>query len=89
MANHKQALKRHRQNVKRNARNRARRSMVKTAIRKARDAFGVAEGNAETLFREAIGHIARARTKGLVHKNTAARRIAKLTKAFSRAAQEG
>ena len=85
MANHKQALKRHRQNVKRNVRNRARRSMVKTAVRKAREAFTAGEETAETLVGEAIGQIARARSKGLVHKNTAARRIAKLSKAFNRA----
>lgn len=85
MANHKQALKRHRQNIKRNARNRARRSMVKTAVRKAHEAFTTSEQGAETLLRQAIGHIARAHSKGLVHKNTAARRIAKLTKAFNRA----
>jgi small subunit ribosomal protein S20 len=84
VANHKQALKRHRQNVKRNARNRARRSMVKTAVRKAREAFTAGEQGTETLLRQAIGHIARAHSKGLVHKNTAARRIAKLTKAFNR-----
>jgi small subunit ribosomal protein S20 len=85
VANHKQALKRHRQNLKRNARNRARRSMVKTAVRKATEAFTTGEQTAETLLRQAIGHIARAHSKGLVHKNTAARRIAKLTKAFNKA----
>ena len=85
MANHKQALKRHRQNLTRNARNRSRRSMVKTAVRKAQAAFEAGEKTAETLLREAIGHIARARSKGLVHKNTAARRVAKLTKAFNKA----
>ena len=84
MANHKQALKRHRQNIKRNARNRARRSMVKTSIRKAHEAFDAGEKTAETLLRQAIGHISRSCSKGLVHKNTAARRIAKITKAFNK-----
>lgn len=84
MANHKQALKRHRQNLKRNLRNRARRSMVKTAVRKAHEAFDAGEKTAEALLNQAISHIARARSKGLVHKNTAARRISKLTKAFNK-----
>jgi len=84
VANHKQALKRHRQNLKRNARNRARRSMMKTAVRKAREAFTAGEQGAETLVREALSQIGRARSKGLLHKNTAARRVAKLARAFNR-----
>ncbi|MFH1530330.1 MAG: 30S ribosomal protein S20 [Pseudomonadota bacterium] len=82
MANHTQALKRHRQNLTRNARNRARRSMMKTAIRKASEAFVAGGETAEALLRKAIGQISRARTKGLIHKNTAARRVANITKAF-------
>ncbi|MBM4373052.1 MAG: 30S ribosomal protein S20 [Deltaproteobacteria bacterium] len=82
MANHKQALKRHRQSLRRNEANRQRRSLVKSAIRKAREAFEAGEKGAEALVREAISQIARARSKGLLHANTAARRVARIARDF-------
>jgi small subunit ribosomal protein S20 len=80
MANTKSAKKSARQNDKRQERNLARRTAVKTAIKKVITA--VEEGAQETqeLLLDAIAKIARAQGKGLLHKNTAARKISRLTR---------
>lgn len=81
MANIASQVKRNRQNVVRNERNRAARSELKTRIRNALEAAesGDRDGAVEKL-RLAQRHIDKAVTKGLIHKNTAARRKARLTK---------
>jgi small subunit ribosomal protein S20 len=79
MANHKSALKRARQTIKRTEVRRARVSRIKTFIRHVEDA--VLAGNAEAArqaFLLAQPEIHRGVTKGVLHKNTAARRISGL-----------
>ena len=80
MANIKSQMKRNRQNVVRNERNRAMRSELRTRSKAALEA---AESGDEAAAREAL-RIAQKRidmavTKGLVKKNTAARRKSRLT----------
>jgi len=73
------AKKRVRQTEARTARNRARTSQIKTFIKKVETA--VAKGDAEAAvvaFRQAEPQIARGVTKGVLHKNTASRRISRL-----------
>jgi small subunit ribosomal protein S20 len=86
VANHKSAKKRNRQNEKKQARNYALRSMVHTAERKFRAA--IAEKNPsivkETL-QKTISIIMHARTKGILHFNTASRKVARLSRAAHRA----
>ena len=89
MANHKQALKRIRQNIKRRDRNRQRRSLMKTAIRKAREAMTAGQEDSKVLFQDAVRRIAKARTKGLLHASTAARKVAKVSRAFHRSQNQG
>ncbi len=91
MANIKSAKKRVLQTAKRQLRNQARKSSIKTAIKKvviAVESAGLA--NIETtkaLFVAAESKIARAKSKGLMHRNTAARKISKLAKKVAAAAR--
>lgn len=78
MARNKSAIKRTRQNEKRNEHNRRRRSRMSTLIRKVQTSTDKAE--AETALKEATSFIDRMSVKGVVHKNTAARKKAQLTK---------
>lgn len=89
MANKKSAKKRALTNEKRRIRNVARRSELKTASRKvlAAIASNDLEG-AKNLLREAEAKIARAKGKGVLKGNTAARKISLLAKRVH-AAQTG
>jgi small subunit ribosomal protein S20 len=83
MANIKSAIKRNRQNEKRALRNKATRSQMRTYTKKALEAAGTDE-SAESL-RLAMKHIDKAASKGIIHKNTAARKKSRLTKAVKAA----
>ena len=82
MAHHKDAIKRIKQNEKRRMRNRHHRSRMRNQIKKLRGA--VDAGDAETAqaeLRTAVSVIHRLVSKGVIHRNQAARRISRLTKA--------
>ena len=84
MANIKSAKKRIQVNEIKAARNKSIKSGVKTAVKKVDVA--VAEGNKEAAvaaLQNAISTIDRAATKGVYHKNTASRKISRLTKAVN------
>lgn len=87
MANHPSAEKRHRQSVKRAARNQAVRSQVRTEVKKLRTL--VAGSDAEKA-KESLPHVAsvlaKAASKGVLHKNNAARRTARLAKQVAKLA---
>ncbi len=89
MANHKSAIKRHRQSIKRRSRNRMTRSMVRTAIKGVQElvAKGDLEG-AKTSFRSAEKAIARAASKGMYHHKNASRKISRLAALISRASSK-
>lgn len=81
MAHHKSAEKRIRQTVVSTARNRANTSRMKSAVRTAEEA--IASGNktaAEAALKAAQPELARGVVKGVLHKNTAARKMSRLTK---------
>ncbi len=82
MANTKSAQKQAKQSEKRRVRNLARRTSIKTAVKKAVTAI---EGKAgtekvQTLLKDVEAKLARAKSKGIMHKNTAARKLSRLTK---------
>lgn len=80
MANTPQSKKRARQNERRYAVNKARRSRIRTFLRKVEEA--IASGNqsdAATALRAAQPELMRGVTKGVVHKNTAARKMSRLS----------
>lgn len=80
MANHKSALKRHRQSIENRDSNRATRSRMKTAVKAAVQAVEAKDENAAKVLSTAISVVAKSASKGLIHKNTAARKISRLTK---------
>lgn len=83
MANHKSALKRHRQSEKRKLRNNARKSAIKTAVRKLQSAVteGKAAEDIKGLLKKATVLLDKAVTKGTLHRNTASRKISRISKA--------
>ncbi|MDW4549259.1 30S ribosomal protein S20 [Defluviimonas sp. D31] len=79
MANTPQSKKRARQSERRQDVNKARRSRIRTFLRKVEEA--IASGNQESAMvalRAAQPELARGVTKGVVHKNTAARKMSRL-----------
>lgn len=81
MANHRSAIKRHLQSLKKNARNRAARSALATQVKKAR--HEVAGDNASVSsdeVKKAQSMLASSVSKGILHKKTASRRISRLMK---------
>ena len=86
MANHKSAIKRAKQNEVRRLRNRSTRSAMKTAIKKVYVAKEEAAENTAEIFKTAQSVIAKAAKKGVLHKNTAARKTSRLAKYLSKQA---
>lgn len=81
MANSKSAKKCVLQNEKRRIKNCARRSSIKTAVKKVLTAVAATDvTNIEALFNDAQAKIARAKGKRLLHPNTVARKISRLAK---------
>lgn len=84
MANHKSAEKRVRQNEKRNLINRSNRSKLRTQIKKLRSALAASDkSKSNELLVPTVSLIDKAVNKGLIHRNTAARYKARLTKHVS------
>ena len=80
MANTEQSKKRARQSETRYAVNKARRSRIRTFVRKVEEAIasGDAAAAAEA-FKNAQPELARGVTKGVMHKNTVSRKISRLS----------
>ncbi len=79
MANHKSAEKRIRQTEKRTAINRARKSRVRTFVKKVEVAIASGDKEAaQSAFRLAQPELHRATSKGVLHKNTVARKLSRL-----------
>lgn len=79
MANSPQAKKRARQNARRALVNKSRRTRIRTFLRKVEEA--IASGNkdeAVAALRLAQPEIMRGVSKGILHKNTAARKMSRL-----------
>jgi small subunit ribosomal protein S20 len=80
MANSPQAKKRARQNERRFAINKARRSRIRTFLRKVEEALAAGDqAAAATALREAQPELMRGVSKGVFHKNTAARKMSRLS----------
>ena len=85
------ALKRDRQTEKRNERNRTERTKIKSVIKAVEASVKTSEKDASvSALQKAIKTISSASSKGIIHKNNAARKISRLTKkvnALSKAAE--
>lgn len=80
MANSPQAKKRARQNETRFAINKARRSRIRTFLRKVEEAIESGDQKAaEAALRAAQPELMRGVTKGVLHKNTASRKMSRLS----------
>jgi small subunit ribosomal protein S20 len=80
MANTASARKRIRQNERRHARNQARKSRVRTFVKKVETAIAAGDKEAAALaLRAAQPEMQRAAGKGVLHANTIARKISRLS----------
>ncbi|HET6414696.1 MAG TPA: 30S ribosomal protein S20 [Polyangiales bacterium] len=80
MANHASAKKRVRQTIKRTARNRNLRTNVRTSVKRVRAAIEAGDANAaKTALVAAVSRIDGAVSKGIFHRKTGSRYIARLT----------
>lgn len=86
MANIKSQIKRNRQTVKRTERNKAVRSELKTRTKIAAVAVATGADDAAELVRAAQKRTDTAASKGIIHKNAAARRTSRLAKKLNRSA---
>lgn len=81
MAHHRSAKKRIRQTEKRTAINRSRVSRIKTFMRKVESALAQGDfSTAQSAFAAAEPEIRRGVTKGVLHMNTASRKISRLAR---------
>ncbi len=80
MANTTSAKKAARQTVRRTEANKTRRSRMRTYVRKVEEAIASGDKEAANLaLREAQPEIQRSAAKGIMHKNTASRKISRLS----------
>ena len=86
MANHKSAIKAHKQNVRRRAHNRELRTQMRHSLKSTRatidasGADGAGEDAAQTALRDMSSLIDTLAGKGIIHANAAARHKSRLTK---------
>jgi small subunit ribosomal protein S20 len=82
MAHHKSAQKRIRSNERKRVRNHASKNEVKSLIRKVYSSADKTE--AEKNLKSAVAKLDKAATKGIMHKNSASRKKAQITKYFNK-----
>ena len=88
MANHASAEKRNRQRIRRTERNRAIRSAVRSAVKKARTALSQGDAAAaKTDVQSASRALARAASKGVIHVRAAARTTSRMESALHKLAR--
>lgn len=89
MANHKSALKRVKQNKKKYLRNKSYRTKFKHAVKQARITINSAS---EQELTQQLGNAQKAihkiKSKGIIHKNKAARLVSRLAKAVNKKLKE-
>lgn len=84
MANHKSAIKRHKQSLQRAARNRAARTRVKNAVKAVRVAIqNNDKGQADEALKVAASVLAKAAGKGALHWKKASRKVSRLARAIN------
>jgi small subunit ribosomal protein S20 len=80
MANTKSAKKAARQQARREGINKARRSRVRNSVRKVEEAIAAGDRNsALAALKEAEPALMRAAQKGVIHHNSASRKVSRLT----------
>lgn len=87
MANTKSAQKRIRSDARKRLRNMMVKSRVKTFVKKAEQSIASSEEMTLEAVRQACSELDKAATKGVIHKNNAARRKSRLMAKFNKANQ--
>ncbi len=90
MANTRSAKKQARQNQKRRLKNLARRSAIKTSVKKFNAAIeeGADTTSLKTLLSTIAAQLSRAKSKHVMHKNTASRKLSRLSKKLNEVSKE-
>jgi small subunit ribosomal protein S20 len=87
LANHKSAIKRHRQSLKRRDRNRAVKTRIKNVVKAVRLAVEAKDKEqAQAALATATAVLDKAATKKVVHWRTAARKVSRLSLAVNKIA---
>ncbi len=88
MANIRSQIKRNRQTIKRQARNKAVRSELRTRTKRANSDIAEGAERSEESIKLAIKRIDKAAAKGVIHKNQAANRKSRLMKRAAKASAD-
>ncbi len=81
MANHKSAIKRARQSEEQRQRNRSRKTRMKSVVRKLEESINAkTKDSAVEDLKMAVSIIEKTAAKGVIHKNTASRKISRLSR---------
>lgn len=83
MPNIKSAIKRVSVAKKKTLKNTIRKSALKTAVKKCKEAIAKNDASARDLFKSATKALDKAAAKNLLHKNTAARKKSRMAKALN------
>ena len=84
MANHASAIKRQKQSIKRNARNRAARTRIKNVVKAVRVAIqNNDKAAAEEALKAAASTVSKIAGKGVIHWKNASRKVSRLAKAVN------
>ena len=90
MVVHKSAIKRHRQSLKKRARNVETKSKLRTLIKRARQAIDAKnQENAASQLCEVNKELAKAVGKGIIKRNTASRWLSRLSRSAARISATG
>jgi len=84
MANHKQALKRHRQSLKRQERNNYYKATMRTLLKKARTDLADPEANAADSVKSAVSYLDHVAGKGVIPRERASRLKSRLEKQLAK-----
>jgi small subunit ribosomal protein S20 len=81
LANHKSALKRNRQNIKKNARNSSIKSNLRNSVKKLRANIAKKDKDqSQAELKDVVVKLDKAVTKNILHRNNASKKISRLTK---------
>ena len=86
MANIRSQIKRNRQTIKHQARNKAVRSELRTRTKRAQSSIAAGADDSAEELRLALKRIDKAASKGVIHKNQAANRKSRLMRRAAKAA---
>ena len=85
MANHRSAIKRHKQSLKARERNRMVKTRIKNSLKKVRQAVEAGDKEqAVTALGQATAVLDKAASKGVIHSRNASRRISRLATAVNK-----